>query len=843
MRPSRATLAVIALVLRGTLTANRMRLALTVLCIALGVALAGAVHTVHTSALAEIDRSTRALAGTADLSVNGPRSGFDEALFARIARLAAVEAASPVVEVEAPVAGTEGTSVRVLGIDPMRAARLQPAFLAGPDAGALPRAASLLDGKSAWLSPAAAARLGLRRGDTLRLVAGSSERAFRVAGILEGLRAAGDLAVIDIAAAQEAFSRIGSLSRIELRLRPGVDANRFRGELAASLPPGVSAAPPDSASRRAATISRAYRVNLDALALVALGTGAFLVFSTLALQAARRRQEFALLRALGLTRRAIAAQLGLEGALLGALGAAIGTAVGIAGSRAILARVGADLGAGFFGGEEFAFAPDPRALAAIALLGIGMSAGAAFWVARVAARVPVAEGLRDQALDLPVARGGARNAALFVLAGVPLLFVPPIEGLPLGGYAAIAAWLAAAVVAVAPLCRALLARMRPAGSPIAGLALAQVRDLPGHLAASVAGIVVSASLCVAMAIMVFSFRVSLADWLGGIVGADLYLRTAAGGDTGFLTLAQQRAVASLPEIRASEALRYDRLMLDPRAEPLTLIARPVNARILAGYQAEPRALPPAGDLPWVWISEATHDLEGWKAGDRVSLPLAGRRIEVRIAGIVLDYARTWGVVVLPLADYRRLTGDTTANDLALHLAPGVDAPRAEAAVRRALGDARGLAFEEAGDLRRRSLAIFDRSFAVTYALEAIAIAIGLAGVTSSFAALAWSRRREFGVLRFLGLTRGDVLRLLALEGAAAGALGAAIGLAAGTAISLVLVRVVNRQSFHWTIEVHWPLAALAALVAAIVALCAIGARASGALAVRREAVLAVKDDA
>jgi putative ABC transport system permease protein len=132
---------------------------------------------------------------------------------------------------------------------------------------------------------------------------------------------------------------------------------------------------------------------------------------------------------------------------------------------------------------------------------------------------------------------------------------------------------------------------------------------------------------------------------------------------------------------------------------------------------------------------------------------------------------------------------------------------------------------------------------VTYALEAIAIAIGLAGVTSSFAALAWSRRREFGVLRFLGLTRGDVLRLLALEGAAAGALGAALGLAAGIAISLVLIRVVNRQSFHWTIEVHWPLAALAALVAAIVVLCAIGARASAALAVRREAVLAVKDDA
>ena len=173
----------------------------------------------------------------------------------------------------------------------------------------------------------------------------------------------------------------------------------------------------------------------------------------------------------------------------------------------------------------------------------------------------------------------------------------------------------------------------------------------------------------------------------------------------------------------------------------------------------------------------------------------------------------------------------------------LEASRRDQRSRRALPEARGLAFEDAAQLRRRSLAIFDRSFAVTYALEAIAIIIGLAGVTSSFAALAWSRRREFGVLRFLGLTRGEVLRLLAVEGAATGALGAAIGLVSGIAISLVLVHVVNRQSFHWSLEVHWPIGTLLALVGAVIFMCAVGARASGAFAVRKEAILAVKDDA
>jgi putative ABC transport system permease protein len=731
-----------------------------------------------------------------------------------------------------------------MGIDPLRAAALQPAFAVRAPADGWAGVARRVDERSVWLSPAAAAHLKLGTDAPLRLNSGSRSIELRVAGTLAGLDAAGELAVVDIATAQEAFGRIGTLSRVDLRLKPGVDAARLRAALAPLLPPGVVATPPASVAERAATITRAYRVNLDALALVALATGAFLVFSTLALQAARRRQEFAVLRALGVTRRGLAAQLALEGGLIGALGAALGTALGIAGSKALLERAGGDLGAGFFGGgEEVAFAPDPYALAAVALLGIAMSVGAALWVARAVGRVPVAEALHDRAIDLPAGAGAGRYAIACLLAGIPLLVAPPLAGLPIAGYAAIGAWLAAAVLAVGPLCRVLLARAGSAHSPVAGLALAQVRHLPGHLAASVGGIVVSASLCAAMAIMVHSFRVSLEHWLEGIVGADLYVGTVSVGDSGFLTEAEQRAVAALPGIASAEALRFDRLATGAGDAPLTLIARPINARILDGYQAEPRALPARGDLPPAWINEAARDLHGWKPGERIVLPIAGRATALRVSGVIRDYARTWSAVVIPLADYRRLTGDTRANELAIHLSRGMYAGAVTAAVRRTLGESPGLEIEDGTDIKRRSLEIFDRSFAVTYALEATAVAIGLAGVTSSFAALAWSRRREFGVLRFLGLTRGEILRLLALEGATAGALGAAIGLVAGAGVSLVLVRVVNRQSFHWTIEMHWPVVSLALLGAAVIALCALGARVSGALAVRHEAVVAVKDDA
>lgn len=828
--------------LRAGVATNRLRLALTLACIALGVALAGAVHTIHASALAEIDRAARALSGKAELEIRGPRSGFDDALFARIAARPEVAAASPIVEIAAALPA--GKTIRVLGIDPLRAIELLPAFVLEAGSTGSPEAARLLDADSVWLSPRAAARLQLRTGGTLRLAAGSGARELKVAGVLTGLDPGAEAAVLDIAAAQSHFGRVGVLSRIEVRLKAGVDEARWRREIAALLPAGVTIAQAASVSGRATEITRAYRVNLDALALVALATGAFLVFSTLALQAARRRQEFALLRALGVTRRGITLILALEGAMIGAAGAIAGTALALVASRAVLARGGADLGAGYFAGHAGAFAPDPWGLGLIAAIAIAMAVAGALWVARAVGRIPVAEALRDRAIDLPHDDAAAgRTAGVLAVAGLPLLLLPSAGGLPLAGYGAIALWLGAAVAAVAPLCGAALACARPR-TPVPDLALAQVRHLPGHLAASVAGIVVSASLCVAMAIMVFSFRVSFEEWLHGIVGADLYVRAAEEGDSGFLSRADEARIAALDGVARVEALRFDRLVIDNGTTPFTLVARPIDQRTLDGFQAEPRALPPRepGERH-VWINEAARDLLGWKAGDRVTLPVAGRAYEARVAGVVRDYARTWSAGLIPIEDYRAATGDERVNDLALHLAPGADARAVQARVRAALASAPALAIEDAAGILRRSLEIFDRSFAITYALEAIAIVIGLAGVTSSFAALAWSRRREFGVLRFLGLTRREILRMLALEGAAAGAIGAALGLVAGIAISAVLVHVVNRQSFHWSLELHWPVGTLALFLAAVIALCAVAARASGAFAVRREAILAVKEDA
>jgi putative ABC transport system permease protein len=820
---------------------NRWRAALAVVCIALGVALAGAVHTIHSSALDEIGRAARTLSGTADFEVRGPRNGFDDAHFTPIARIPGVLVASPVLEVEATLAERSET-VRVLGIDAFRAVRLQAGFIAPSSGASVEASASRIDAESAYLTPLALANLGLKVGDAFALRAGSSVARFQVAGALPALDAGGAVAVMDIAAAQRAFGRVGTLSRIDIRLAPGADSTAVRRALAAILPPGVAVIAPDTVSRLSASLTRAYRVNLTALALVALATGAFLVFATMALQAARRRSEFALLRALGLERRGVAIFAAAEGAILGLAGALLGTVLGLAGADLMLRRVGYDLGAGFFASSGHAIAPDPVALAAIALLGIATAVGAALAVANSLARLEVAEGLRDRTADLPVAGiGVAIPLALLVIAAL-LALAPAVAGLPVAGYAAIALGLGAAVLLVAPLMRMLLGNAPRTDHPVAFLAIAQVRSLPGHLTATVAGIVVSVALAASMGVMVHSFRLSLDAWLAGVLGADLYVRSSPMGDSGYFPAADVARIAALPEVATVEALRYDRLLLGDPPSPVTVIARPLSTRTLAGFQAEPAQGPPAAGPIGVWVSTAATDLHGWKAGSDISLPIAGRDTKLHVVGTFRDYARTWGAVLMDQADYRRATNDDRANDLALRLREGVDATRASDAIRRILPDAR-LAFDDPGEIHRRSLLLFDRTFAVTWALEAVAALIALAGLTSSFAALAWSRRREFGVLRHLGLARRDVLRLLALEGATTGALGALIGLAAGAAVSAVLVHVVNRQSFHWDIELHWPWAALALLFAATVALCALGATLAGRAAVSREAVFAVKDDA
>jgi putative ABC transport system permease protein len=304
-------------------------------------------------------------------------------------------------------------------------------------------------------------------------------------------------------------------------------------------------------------------------------------------------------------------------------------------------------------------------------------------------------------------------------------------------------------------------------------------------------------------------------------------------------------------VRRLTAQRARSLLLDPAWPPVALLARQIDdpARSLPLVGTARAA--PAGQIP-IYVSEAVVDLYGARPGT-VFAPLSaafatakGSTSTFFVAGVWRDYVRQSGAIAIERRDYERLTGDERANDLQLWLAPGADAAQVQQDIRalaqRESGSAAAIEFASAQELRATSLRIFDRSFAVTYWLQAVAIGIGLFGVAASFSAQVLARRKEFGLLAHLGLTRRQILAVVAAEGAAWTAIGSAAGLALGLAVSIVLVYVVNPQSFHWTMDLLVPWVRLAALCAAVVIAGTLTAWLAGRAAAGRDAVLAVKED-
>lgn len=817
-----------------------IRLSITVLAIALGVALGTAVYLVNAAALNEFGLATKRLVGESDVIVRGPREGFAEQLFATLARNPKVAIASPALELDVALAG-RGESLKVLAIDPFRAAALQPALLAEIGDGVFP----LLQSNGIYLSHSAAQRLGLKRGDELEATVGSSPRALPILGVLSDAAYSQDLALMDIAAAQWQFERLGVLNRIDLRLVPGTDVEGFRRDLALELPVGVAPIAPQLERDRAISVTRAYRVNLNMLALVALFTGAFLVFSTQSLSVLRRRRSLALLRALGVTRGQLQRALLGEGIALGVLGSCLGLAFGAMIAALILRFLSGDLGNGQLHVAGATLHASPSAVLTFFVIGIAVSGFGAWVPARNAALQAPAKALKGGDADIAhTTRLGWRMGLTVVIVGALLAWLPAIHGIPVFGYGAIGLLLLGAVLLVPAITVAALRWAPLTRRVVIDTAVAQLRENVGLSALSLASIIVSFSLMVAMAIMVYSFRESFDQWLGKLLPADLQMREPYGNDTAFWSADDQVQIAKIKGVARVQFRRIRPLLLDPARPPLTLLVRGDDASQTAAELPLVRSAPltPDSGFEVAWISEATQDLYGYKAGDTITLPLAGANHVFKIAGVWRDYARTSGSVVISRAAYVAATGDHTANEASLWLEPGANPDVTTALLRQRSTRGDALEVTTTTAIHERSLKIFDRAFAVTYALEVIAVLIGLAGISFAASSTALARRAEFGVLRHIGMLRRQVIELLASEGILTSVFGVLYGLLLGFMLSLVLVYVVNRQSFNWSIDLAipgWQLAALSLLLVAAAALTAI---LSGRAATGFSAVQAVRED-
>ncbi|HEY7929182.1 MAG TPA: ABC transporter permease [Steroidobacteraceae bacterium] len=823
-----------------------LRALIALLAVALGVALGSAVYLINAAALDQFNQATRRITGAADLIVRSPAAGFDEQLFVRLARNPSVAQASPLLQLQLalpaaaqPRDALAGPVLPLLALDPFRAASMQTTLVAAL-AGDVTR---LFDHDAVVLTQAAASELGLSRGRVLPIIVGNRERTLHVIDVLPDSADPEPLAIMDIASAQWMLGRLGRLDRIDLRLRSGVDAEQFARSLRGQLPAGVVVTTPALENARARSATRAYRVNLNMLALVALLTGAFLVFTTQSLAVLRRRVILGLLRALGVTRGELLRALLAEGLIIGVAGSLLGLLMGALFAGAVLDWLGADLGNRQLAALGASFALHPLGMLAFALLGT-LAAGLGAWVpAREAAQRAPAAALKPADVEPVLARLPrlAPGLSLLLLGGA-LAWLPPVASVPVGGYAAVGCLLLGAVLLVPLLVRVAFARLPASGGVVLDASVAHLRGSAGAATISLAGVIVSFSLMVAMAIMVHSFRDSFERWLITLLPADLTLRADPAADTAALSAADQARLASLPDIERAEFMRLTPVYLSAERAAVTVIARSLSPADAADVlPLLSTAVPPAGARP-AWISEALQDIYGVHPGQWLELPLGGHSERFFVAGVWRDYVRPAGAVVVRRADYVALTADRSASEAALWQRAGSNSERTEAAIRQLLPQSGALQMFATPELRERSLQIFDRAFLVTYALEAVAVLIGLAGISMASSAATLARRAQFGMLRHLGMLRRQVLGMIACEGVLHSVLAVVTGLALGALLSVILVYVINRESFHWSIDLAIPWAELAALGAALIATAALTAWLSGRAALGEDVIRAVRED-
>jgi len=761
-----------------------LRTALTILSVALGVAVVVAIDLAGDAATGSFGSSLRTLAGRTDLAIlaNG---GVDERWMAGLTALPLDVRWAPVMEAQAELAG------------------IGPVPLYGVD---------LAGASGIVVSRALAGRIHAAEKSTVALTIAGRVREFQVAKIAD---AAAEFVALDIADAQQALGRYGRLDRIDVTAGPSEDFGAVEATIRRTLPPAYLIQRPGARSDENQRMLRAFRWNLRVLSYISLVVGAFLIYNTISVSVVRRRAEIGILRALGAARGSILTLFLAEALLFGLVGAVLGVALG-----RLLASGTVRLIAGTVNALYTTSRPAPVELTGAEawmgmLTGVAVALLSALAPAREAMEVAPTEAMSRGAHEhrgrLRWRRGLAWSALLAAMAAAASQ-AGPWSGYPLGGYASALLSIAAAslaapavVIAVNRLTRP-FTRRRVEGL-LAGRSL--TASLP-RTSIVVSALATAIAMMASVGIMVGSFRETVAAWLDIQLRADLYIRPAGtvGADTHPPLPAEVPAIlAATPDVAAVDV--FHALEFHYRAERATLgagnmevVRRYGRLRFLPGQDRESilRSLP---GRDRAIVSEPFANKHRLRAGDTLAVPMGERTVNLTIAGVYYEYSSSQGYVIVDRSTLLKYLPNQPATNAAVYLASGASVANVQQAIqRRTAGYAVSIAPNES--LRRNAIAIFDRTFAITWALEAVAIVVAMLGAANSLLALVLDRRRELGLLRYLGASGTQVRGMILTEAAFLGLLALLLGLALGLALSLLLVFVVNKQSFGWTIQFHPP---------------------------------------
>ncbi len=789
---------------------------LAILGIALGVAVVVSVDLASESARRGFRLSAESVSGRSTHQIVGGPAGLAEDLYRRLRVDAGVRLSAPVVEGYVTPQDFAGRTFRLLGVDPLAEDPFR-GFL-GDRAGAPGRAlGAIMTRPGAGLLSARTAReMGLTPGAAVRVRVGGATRTLVVAGLLEprdelSRLALESLIVTDIATAQELLDLGGRLSRIDLIVPDGAPGDAALARLRPFLPPGAVVIQAGARARTIEQMTRAFSLNLTALSLLALLVGTFLIYNTMTFSVVQRRTSIGLLRALGVTRREIFALLLAEAAVIGLIGTGAGLALGIVLASGLVHLVTQTINDLYFVVSVRTVAIAPRALLEGALLGLGATVLATLPPAFEATTAPPRAALSRSAIETRLRRAVPRLAVaglLGLLGGAGLLLVSDTHlGL---SYTALFVLMLGFALLTPGATVVLMRVLQPVLSRGFGLlgrmaARGVVRAL-SRTAVATAALMIAISATVGVGIMVASFRKTVERWLEATLQADVYVSPpglGSGRTDAALDPALVDRLVAVPGVASVGTHRG--VIVESAAGPTRVVAldiaspRSFTFRFKAG--AAGSAWPAFQEGGAVIVSEPYAYRQSVAPGSSLRLRTDRGEREFPVAGVFFDYGSDQGVVILSRRTYERFWDDRGVSALAFRAAPGTRVSTLIDSLRRAAGGGTEVLIRSNRALREASLEVFDRTFAITTVLRLLATIVAFAGVLSALMALALERAHEVGVLRAHGLTPAQVWGLVTSQTGLMGLVAGLLAIPVGIVVALVLILVINRRSFGWTLEV------------------------------------------
>lgn len=836
---------------RGTLRhwiAAPWQTAAQVLILALGIAVFFSIRLANRAALGSFQNFTGLLTQSSDWQISAPAGKLPTSVLGELRTSLADQPVElvPVLETTAAALRPPGSPefklgdrplFRLLGLDLVAVQNLASAH-AGDREWFDQSAATLTNranNTSLWgligrtnavfISPAHAQTTGLKVGDHFRLVVNENVVEFTVAGLIPTNPARPqppeNLLVMDLPALQALTHRENQIDRVEFVVPDGPNVALRREALrarVAALGQGRWRVL-TSADRQtgAAMMTRAFRMNLTILSLIGLLVGLYLIFQSLDGAVVRRREEIGVLRSLGIPEGAIWRAWLLEAALLGLLGGLVGALLGWVGAQFAVRFVGRTVNALYYSTTVNSARLSGTELLAALGLALGASLIAGWWPARQAARTPPAQILSrlGEGPERPTWFQSPRLAAALFLAAGALVQLPPLRfagalRFPLGGYTAALCLIVGGGIACSLGLQWLARWLRPLGhhSLAAKLAISHLARASSRHRLAASALLCAVTMAAGMIILVASFETTMRDWIARTFQADLYISSDGAQSAStenriapetWQALLQNPAVADA-NLMQSQPVEINGLStmlvgvdlgFTQRHPTLSWRQKPSSDAIYDVTRNDSLAL----------ASESFCERFRLRRGDPVTVPTPAGPRSLTIAGTFSDYGNERGSLVVERRHFAAWFGDELVTSLIVYTRPNADPDQVQAALSVRYP---GLSILTNRHLRTEILRIFRQTFSVTYALELIGIVVAVIGLGMTLWSILLDRRAELTTLRALGWRPAEMAWATAVEGALLGAGSVAVGLLISLGLGWILVYVINKQSFGWTLEFAVP---------------------------------------